>query len=232
MVAHQHFGGSSNSKHLEHAQLDVVYKHNIPSKLRTVNTGVENQGRKFYGCALWPATLFSQWKIHRSACYSMEHCDDPVNTTFTGVIQAHDAWVTALSWGFLASDSSPRFYWLLVFVMAAQSPRKILLAVGKGSGSFQLWTCNIKVKSANKVGSYDAHVQAVTGLACAFDVRYLYSCSQDNSLHGWIYHKGFVYEVSVPSNNLGTKSFYDLPSESDSCYGVAISPGNLALAVV
>lgn len=232
-----------------------------------------------YSCLLAVGTKsgsISIWKFHRPACYSIEHSNDPLNMTFMGVIQAHDAWVSALSWGFLVSDSSPQVLvasgccdgsvriWracvcdleklsetdrtpfslfievtagdnVLVSVLSlcvpVQSPWKILLAVGKGSGSFEVWTYNTKAKKSNKVGSYDAHVQAVTGLAWAFDGHCLYSCSQDNSMHGWIYHKASLCRVSVPSNNLGTRSFSDHPSVSDSCYGVAISPGNLALAV-
>lgn len=38
----------------------------------------------------------------------------------------------------------------------------IQLAAGKGSGSFEVWACNTKTKKSNKVGSYDAHIQAVS----------------------------------------------------------------------
>ncbi|KAJ8446421.1 hypothetical protein Cgig2_019314 [Carnegiea gigantea] len=215
------------------------------------------------------------WRIRRPLYYSIEHHDDPTTMILVGVLKAHNAWVTALSWGLLASDPCPRVLlasgssdgsvkiWIAdghdleqsseanqipfslfnevaaggnVLVSAfsllvpVQSPHKILLAVGKGSGSLDVWTCNARTKSSKKVGSYEAHVQVVTGLAWAFDGRCLYSCSLDNSMHGWIHHKGSLSEVSIPPNNLG-KSSSDLPSVSDSCYGLAISPGNLALAV-
>ncbi|XP_021858184.1 uncharacterized protein [Spinacia oleracea] len=232
-----------------------------------------------YSCLLAVGTKsgsISIWKTQRPAYYSVEHSNDPINMNIIGIVHAHDTWVTALSWGFLASDSNPRVLlasgccdgsvkiWrarvcdlkklsgtdqtpfslinevtagnnVLVSAISlcvpVQSPRMIQLAAGKGSGSFEVWACNTKTKKSNKVGSYDAHVQAVTGLAWAFDGRCLYSCSQDNSMHGWIYHKGALSQVSIPPNNLGTRSFSDHPSVSDSCYGVAISPGNLALAV-
>lgn len=218
----------------------------------------------------------SIWRIRRPLYYSIEHHDDPTTMILVGVLKAHNAWVTALSWGLLASDPCPRVLlasgssdgsvkiWIAdghdleqsseanqipfslfnevaaggnVLVSAfsllvpVQSPHKVLLAVGKGSGSLEVWTCNARTKSSKKVGSYEAHVQVVTGLAWAFDGRCLYSCSLDNSMHGWIHHKGSLSEVSIPPNNLG-KSSSDLPSVSDSCYGLAISPGNLALAVV
>ena len=49
--------------------------------------------------------------------------------------------------------------------MPVQSPHKVLLAVGRGSGTLEVWTCNAKSKSSKKVGSYDAHVQVVSALS-------------------------------------------------------------------
>ncbi|KAL2921682.1 Notchless protein-like protein 1 [Bienertia sinuspersici] len=173
----------------------------------------------------------SIWRFDRPSYYSVEHADDSINKNFIGVIQAHDSWVTALSWGFLVTAGDNVLVSVVSLCVPIQSPRKVQLAFGKGSGSFEVWMCDTEVKSSHNVGSYDAHVQAITGLVWAFDGRCLYSCSQDNSMRGWIYHKSSLSEASVPPNNLGTRSFSDLPSVSDSCYGMAISPGNLALAV-
>ena len=33
----------------------------------------------------------------------------------------------------------------------------MLLAIGKGSGSFEIWLCDISSKEFDKLGSYDAH---------------------------------------------------------------------------
>lgn len=89
--------------------------------------------------------------------------------------------------------------------MPAKSLHKMLLAVGKGSGSFELWNCDISGRKFDKIGSFDAHYHAVsafflinlyihynvnylilfvykfpqvTDLAWAFDGCSLYSCSQ------------------------------------------------------
>lgn len=86
--------------------------------------------------------------------------------------------------------------------MPAKSMHKMLLAVGKGSGSFEVWNCDIYNNNFDKFGSYDAHdnvvsmfflgklyapsivnllnneIPQVTGLAWAFDGSCLYSCSQ------------------------------------------------------
>ncbi|KAL9225445.1 hypothetical protein vseg_001370 [Gypsophila vaccaria] len=113
----------------------------------------------------------------------------------------------------------------------AQPQQKILVAIGKGSGFFEVWMFNMDTKMPKNVGSYDAHVQAVTGLTWAFDGHCLYSCSQDNSINGWILHKGALSKASIPPNNLGTRSSSDFPSVSDTSYGVALSPANLVLAV-
>ncbi|KAK9672366.1 hypothetical protein RND81_12G096000 [Saponaria officinalis] len=218
----------------------------------------------------------SIWKFNRPLYYSVEQHDDPMQMVFVGVLHAQSAWVTALSWTLLASDSSPQALlvsggsdgsvkiWLarvcdfkrsfqanqtpfslfsqitvgdnalvstLSLCIPSQSRQKILVAVGKGSGSFEVWMLNIVTKRLKKVGSYDAHVQAVTGLAWAFGGHCLYSCSQDNSTHGWILHKGALFKASIPPNNPGIRSSSDFPSVSDSSYGVALSPANLVLAV-
>nr|GEY31301.1 hypothetical protein [Tanacetum cinerariifolium] len=74
-------------------------------------------------------------------------------------------------------------------------------------------------------------VNQVTGLAWAYDGRCLYSCSQDNTLHSWILDGNSIHEVPLPSNILGTKISSDVPNVSDACFGIAVSPANLVVAV-
>jgi len=50
----------------------------------------------------------SIWRIHRPPYYSIEHHGDPTTMILVGVLKAHNAWVTALSWGLLASDPCPQ----------------------------------------------------------------------------------------------------------------------------
>lgn len=46
--------------------------------------------------------------------------------------------------------------------MPTKSPDKIHLAVGKGSGSLELWICNMSSQKFDKIGTYDAHGQTVS----------------------------------------------------------------------
>ncbi|KAL7254393.1 hypothetical protein ACSBR1_008731 [Camellia fascicularis] len=118
-------------------------------------------------------------------------------------------------------------------IVPIQSPQKMHLAVGKGSGSFDVLICDISTtanKSA-KIGSYGAHDHIVTGLAWAFDGCCLYSCSQDNSVRSWILRDHVLCEVPFPSNTPGARSSSDVPNVFDSCFGLATSPGNLVVAV-
>lgn len=38
----------------------------------------------------------------------------------------------------------------------------MLLAIGKGSGSFEIWLCDIASREFDKLGSYDAHYYVVS----------------------------------------------------------------------
>ncbi|KAF5177747.1 Transducin/WD40 repeat-like superfamily protein, partial [Thalictrum thalictroides] len=67
---------------------------------------------------------------------------------------------------------------VLSLTASAESSEKMLLAVGRGSGSLEVWMCDISSSKFQISGSYDAHVQVVTGLTWAFSGRCLYSCSQ------------------------------------------------------
>ncbi|XP_059628944.1 uncharacterized protein LOC132271549 isoform X2 [Cornus florida] len=120
---------------------------------------------------------------------------------------------------------------VLSLKMPVGSPHKIYLAVGKGSGSFEVWICDISTGIYDRIISYEAHDHIVTGIAWAFDGHCLYSCSQDNSVRCWILHGNSLSEVPIPSNISGVKSSTDVPNVFDSCFGVAVSPGNLVLAV-
>ncbi|KAG6714350.1 hypothetical protein I3842_05G198700 [Carya illinoinensis] len=120
---------------------------------------------------------------------------------------------------------------VLSLSMPAKSTHKMLLAVGKGSGSFEVWNCDIYSNNFEKFGSYDAHDNVVTGLAWAFDGSCLYSCSQDNFVRSWIVHGSSLCEVPIPSNTPHLRSSVDLPDVFISCIGVAMSPGNLVVAM-
>lgn len=120
---------------------------------------------------------------------------------------------------------------VLSLIVPVHSTNSLFLAIGKGSGSLEVWICEISTRKFHKAGSYDAHGQIVTGFAWAFDGNCLYSCSQDDSIRCWVLNADSLCEVPLPSNTPGVKSSTDVPTVFDSCFGLAKSPGNLAAAV-
>ncbi|XP_072957508.1 uncharacterized protein [Typha angustifolia] len=220
----------------------------------------------------------SFWRICTPQCYTIEHGRVPIDAMFVELLQAHNSWITAISWGISdASSSKPRLvlstgscdgsvkvwigdieglirstrpsgmFFSLLFevntvtsspvstismVIPVQVQDEVHLAIGRGSGSLETWKCNILSNNFQCVGIHDAHDQVVTGLAWAFDGRCLYSCSQDNSIHSWILHGIHVKEVPFPSSFPGLKNLTNLPQLSDQCFGLALAPGELMVAVV
>ncbi|XP_057418381.1 uncharacterized protein LOC130712569 isoform X2 [Lotus japonicus] len=122
---------------------------------------------------------------------------------------------------------------VLSVTVHAQYPSKMLLAIGKGSGSFEIWLCDVSSRVFDKLGSYDSHDCIITGLAWAFGGRFLYTCSQDNLLRSWILRESRLDEVSTHSD-LPRSNDSIRPSRDafDSCFGVAVSHGNLVIATV
>ncbi|KAL1557717.1 hypothetical protein AAHA92_08267 [Salvia divinorum] len=121
---------------------------------------------------------------------------------------------------------------VLSLTVPARSPSKLFLAIGKSSGSFELCTLDTSTGKFDNVGCYNAHDSTVAGLAWAFDGCCLYSCSQNNSLKSWIFVGDSLSEVPIPSSSPGLKSSTEFAHALDSCFGLAVSPGNLAVAVV
>ncbi|MCL7029698.1 hypothetical protein MKW94_025537 [Papaver nudicaule] len=120
---------------------------------------------------------------------------------------------------------------ILSLTASSRSPDKMPLAVGRGSGLLELWMCDTAKCEFQFAGSYDAHGQVVTGLAWSFDGRCLYSCGQDNTIHCWILHGCTLHKAPIPTNTLGPWPSTNLPHVSDSCFGLAVSPGNLVFVV-
>ncbi|KAG8387625.1 hypothetical protein BUALT_Bualt02G0040600 [Buddleja alternifolia] len=219
----------------------------------------------------------SFWRIHAPERYSIVSSRSSGKSLLVGLLRAHEAWITAISWALYdSSASNPHFVlatgssdgrvkiWqvngeellkssevnhasfsllkevmtddsatvsILSLTVPSHSPQKLLLAIGKGSGSFEVWVLDMSANKFEKVGCYNAHDRIVTGLAWAFDGRCLYSCSQDNSMKSWIFVGNSLCEVLIPSSSLGLKNSPDVPFVFDSCFGLAVSPGNLATAV-
>ncbi|XP_073016452.1 uncharacterized protein [Primulina eburnea] len=139
-------------------------------------------------------------------------------------LKAHDACITSICWALYGSEiSKPQLLlatgssngrvkiWqvitvdsapvsILSFAAPLQTKLNLFLAIGKGSGSFEVWTMNINSHEFEIIGCYSAHDHIVTGFAWAFDGLCLYSCSQ-------------------------------VPYVYDSCFGLAVSHGSLAIVV-
>ncbi|KAJ9557556.1 hypothetical protein OSB04_012170 [Centaurea solstitialis] len=217
------------------------------------------------------------WRVDEPECYAVTRPSKPHVASPIGFIQAHDSWITAISWSKFVSDGSTQLllstgcsdgsvkiwrgytddmlkptedgstlFSLLKEVIDAgsgptsalsllvpdNSPHKIMLAVGKGSGSLEVSTYDSSTGEFGALSSHHAHDQIVTGLAWAYDGRCLYSCSQDNSLRSWIIKGDSLHEVPLPSNILGDRISIDVPDVFDGCSGIAVSPANLAVVVV
>ncbi|XP_075481519.1 uncharacterized protein LOC142522215 isoform X2 [Primulina tabacum] len=126
-------------------------------------------------------------------------------------------------------DSAPVS--ILSFTAPLQTPLNLFLAIGKGSGSFEVWTMNMTNHEFEIIGCYSAHDHIVTGLAWAFDGLCLYSCSQDNSMKAWNLVGKALREIHIPSNTPDSRFSLQVPYVYDSCFGLAVSHGSLAIAV-
>ncbi|CAN1837619.1 hypothetical protein LINPERHAP1_LOCUS35155 [Linum perenne] len=120
----------------------------------------------------------------------------------------------------------------LSVLVPAQSVHRMLIAVGKGSGSFEIWTCDTSSFKFEKAGCHDAHSYAVTGLCWSSDGDSLYSCGQDNYVRSWVLRGKSFCEVPIPPNLPGQTGSDDIPNALLSCLGVVSSPGNLMVAMV
>ncbi|XP_024977475.1 uncharacterized protein LOC112515069 [Cynara cardunculus var. scolymus] len=219
----------------------------------------------------------SFWRVQEPECYSITQRSKPHVASLIGFIQAHNSWITAISWSKFVSDGSPQLLlstgcsdgsvkvWqgytndllkptedghalfselkevidggsgptsVLSLLVPDTSPHKIMLAVGKGSGSLEVSTYDMSTGEFDALSSHYAHDQIVTGLAWAYDGHCLYSCSQDNSLRSWIIKGDSLHEVPLPSNILGDRISIDVPNVSDGCSGIAVSPANLVVVAV
>ncbi|KAG6598500.1 hypothetical protein SDJN03_08278, partial [Cucurbita argyrosperma subsp. sororia] len=121
---------------------------------------------------------------------------------------------------------------LLSLNLPNSAVHKLFLAIGRGSGSLEIRIFNLSSSEFDSVRSYEAHDHVVTGAAWAFDGRYLFTCSEDNILRGWSLDESSLREVPISSRIPDLGNSIDLPDSFRSCFGLAVSPGNLVAAVV
>ncbi|XP_073016525.1 uncharacterized protein [Primulina eburnea] len=171
----------------------------------------------------------------------------PLIVAWSPIMRTSEDWSEDL---IITVDSAPVS--ILSFTAPLQTPLNLFLAIGKGSGSFEVWTMNMTSHEFEIIGCYSAHDHIVTGLAWAFDGLCLYRCSQkalrlkslvavqiirsvhvlqDNSMKAWNLVGKALREINIPSNTPGLNSSPDVPYVYDSCFGQAVSHGSLAIAV-
>ncbi|CAM8976517.1 unnamed protein product [Rhodiola kirilowii] len=143
----------------------------------------------------------------------------------------------------VAVDSSPVS--ALSVAVPVESLDKLIVAIGKGSGSFEVWTCDFLLNIFDKIGTYNTHDHVITGLAWAFGGRCLYSCSQvlqcilTSHPSSISIFSGLGVTILSGPGSYGKVPYVKqtfpqtlwIPNASDSSFGIAISPGNLVLAM-
>ncbi|KAK4754171.1 hypothetical protein SAY87_002275 [Trapa incisa] len=222
----------------------------------------------------------SFWRIDMPKVYSIEHANVHPSVAFIWSLQAHNSWVTTISWLLLTSDSSSTSIclasgssdgsvriWLgstedfsrptegtccpfillkeiiiadpatapvsvVSLTLSSESQEKMFIAIGKGSGSFEVWMDYKLSGEFQKISSVNAHGHVITGLTWAYNGNSLFSSSQDNFVRRWSVNENCISEIPISSNTPGPRALGDLPSAFYSCHGVAVSPGNLVLAMV
>ncbi|KAF0916780.1 hypothetical protein E2562_011614 [Oryza meyeriana var. granulata] len=202
----------------------------------------------------------SFWKIHKPEYYTIDISMVTRDPMLIGVVQAHLSWVTAISWELFSSgpskpllllatgcsDGSSKI-WLgdieglnqctcttevpltlvaevttdslapissISLSAPAQHQDSVNLAIGRASGSLELWSWNIYRNKIEKIDACDAHDQV------------------DNSAHCWMFNGKHLQEIPLHTYIPELKESIDLTEVSDGCYGLALAPGELMIAVV
>ncbi|KAL6845634.1 hypothetical protein ACP4OV_025129 [Aristida adscensionis] len=115
----------------------------------------------------------------------------------------------------------------------SQPQHEVNLAVGRVSGSVETCILNMCSNKIENTGACYAHDQVVTGLSWGLDCHCLYSCSQDNSMRCWIFHRNHLEDIPVHTHFPELKDPTDVLAEaSDRCFGLVLAPGELMIAVV
>uniref|UniRef100_A0A0E0N1B6 Transcription factor IIIC 90kDa subunit N-terminal domain-containing protein n=1 Tax=Oryza rufipogon TaxID=4529 RepID=A0A0E0N1B6_ORYRU len=202
----------------------------------------------------------SFWKIHKPEYYTIDIGMVTRDPMLIGVVQAHLSWVTAISWELFSSGSSKPLLllatgcsdgsskiWLgdieglnqctcakevpltlvaevttdslapvssISLSAPAQHQDSVNLAIGRASGSLEAWSWNISGNKIQKIHACDAHDQV------------------DNSAHCWMFNEKHLEEIPLHTDGPELKESVDLTEVSDRCYGLALAPGELMIAVV
>ncbi|KAG6389037.1 hypothetical protein SASPL_150496 [Salvia splendens] len=168
----------------------------------------------------------SLWRVRAPECYSTDNAGHASEVRLVGLEKTHDSWITTISWvRYGSNDSNTQF----------------ALVTGSSDGSVKIWLVNgEKLLKASEVINDSLSLLRVVRIASqclgfipwAFDGRCLYSCSQNNSLKSWTFVGDSLSEVPLSRSSPGLKSSTEFAHALDSCFGLSVSPGNLAVVVV
>ncbi|KAL6652547.1 hypothetical protein ACP70R_011472 [Stipagrostis hirtigluma subsp. patula] len=112
----------------------------------------------------------------------------------------------------------------------AQPQHEVNLAVGRVSGSVETCIFNLCSNRTENTNACYAHDQVVYhGVWIA--IVYI-AAVRDNSMLCWIFHRDHLEEIPVHTHFPELKESTDLSEVSDRCFGLALAPGELMIAVV
>lgn len=86
---------------------------------------------------------------------------------------------------------------VLSLVTPAQEGENILVAVGKGSGSFEVWECDMESGKLDKAGCYDAHDYVVSILTILILCSIPLIIQVFKNLSGYRFSLGFQWTLFV-----------------------------------
>ncbi|KAL6615863.1 hypothetical protein ACP70R_038133 [Stipagrostis hirtigluma subsp. patula] len=192
----------------------------------------------------------SLWKIWKPEYYTIDVRMVAKDPMLIGVLQAHKSWVSSISWEISSMGSSNPL--LLLATGCTDGSVKVwsgsIEGLNQCKGAKEVpfaLVAEVNTDSAASVSSISLSVPAQPqhevnlavgrvsgGLSWGLDCHCLYSCSQDNSMRCWIFHINQLEEIPVHTHFPELKESTDLSEVSDRCFGLALAPGELMIAVV
>ncbi|CAI0399449.1 unnamed protein product [Linum tenue] len=120
---------------------------------------------------------------------------------------------------------------VLSVLLPAQPVDKMRIAVGKGSGSFEIWTCDTSNFKLDKAGCHDAHDYAV---CVGLQMDFLCTAVARTTIYVAGSYVGDASPKCPSPRTFLVKPVHMkwVPDALRSCLGVVASPGNLMVAMV
>lgn len=81
-----------------------------PCLPQTSGGGISTANGLISGCSVLAvggkSGVISLWRMHKPESYSIMNCPDSDKALLVGLLEAHDTWITTISWGLFNSDAS------------------------------------------------------------------------------------------------------------------------------